>query len=79
MGRVGGPVAGFEVEVAAEESMEGDAGWESHVGVCWGGAVVPFVVFSWGAEAAEGGFHVYRWWFGGDVVESWGAFEGVGE
>lgn len=79
MGRVGGPVGGFEVEVAAQESVEGDAGWEGHFSVCWGGAVVPFVVFAGRGEGAEGGFHVDGWWFGSGVVEGWGAFEGVGE
>jgi len=49
MGRwvvVSGPVGGFEVEVAAEEGVEGLAGGMGHFVGAGAGAVVPFVVLA---------------------------------
>lgn len=44
---VSGPIGGFEVEVAAEEGVEGLAGGMGHFVGAGSGAVVPFVVLAW--------------------------------
>ena len=76
VGGVAGPVGGFEVEVAAEEGVEGWAGGVGHVGVGGGGAVVPFVVFAGAGEGGQGGVDVGL--FGGWGLRRVGGWGGGG-
>lgn len=84
MGIVGRPVGAFEVEVTAQEAVQGFCGMQ-HFRGGGGGGVVPFVVFARDGEMGEGGVDVWLGrsvgcssWRGGDVEgEFGGAFEWV--
>ena len=80
---IGGPVGGFEVEVAAEEVVEGWARGVGHFRVRRSSAVVPFVVLAWAREGSEGGVDVglfgLGWGGGGGGLGDGGAGGGGGE
>ena len=54
MGFVDVPVGGFEMEVAAQEVVQGLTGWVGHFGVAEGCAIVPFIVFARARKGSEG-------------------------